>query len=284
MYYPLTSSTRTPNFPQKPRGNPNVYSFPNDLVADGRNFYTQMMFVEYSFAQQNIGGVFGGTIANPQGGFRLPIPRRLNDVETFTWAEKDGIGTAASLAGVISRYRNGGRVTAPTFLGAVGSAAAVVAPLASAVARASVNPFLFMYFQRPNYKEHTLSWSLAPSSPQESATLQNIINSCKNAARPNTVGPVMLYPQIALIRMYPNDIFGSLLFKPCAIISVSVDYNGAATPSFFKRTGAPTVVNLNLHLKEIQLWDKNNQSLSQTGIDLATRTVDGVRNLFGGAN
>jgi len=34
---------------------------------------------------------------------------------------------------------------------------------------------------------------------------------------------------------------------------VQVDYNGSGTPSFFK-SGAPTIINLTLQLKEIQLW------------------------------
>ena len=40
--------------------------------------------------------------------------------------------------------------------------------------------------------------------------------------------------------------------KPCAIIAVQVDYTGAGQPSFFK-SGAPTIVNLTLQLKEYQL-------------------------------
>ena len=68
------------------------------------------------------------------------------------------------------------------------------------------------------------------------------------------------YPNIAFIKMYPNDFF-TFRFKPCAIKSVHVDYTGTNTPSFFKRTGAPTVVHLNILVQEIQYNIKDNYFL-----------------------
>ena len=62
----------------------------------------------------------------------------------------------------------------------------------------------------------------------------------------------MNYPKVALVSFKPANYLFTI--KPCAIISVAVDYTGANGPSFFKN-GAPTVVNLSLQLKEMQLRD-----------------------------
>jgi hypothetical protein len=78
---------------------------------------------------------------------------------------------------------------------------------------------------------------------------------------PRAIGPVYAYPQIAIIKLQPNDLFGHLRIKPCAVESVSIDHTGGATPSFFEN-GAPTIVNLTLNLKEIQLWDQKDYGMS----------------------
>lgn len=63
------------------------------------------------------------------------------------------------------------------------------------------------------------------------------------------------YPKMAMVQFRPNNYL--YVIKPCAIISVQVDYTGAGGPSFFK-SGAPTIVNLTLQLKELQLWSQEN--------------------------
>jgi hypothetical protein len=73
---------------------------------------------------------------------------------------------------------------------------------------------------------------------------------------PTNMGLVYGYPSIALIKLYPSEVF-TFAFKPCAVLAVQTDFTGAGTPSYFKN-GAPTVVNLTVQLKEIDLWTKNN--------------------------
>lgn len=114
-----------------------------------------------------------------------------------------------------------------------------------------------MMFKRPNFKEHTLQWTLAPNTQEESETLKRIINQCKRAALPSggRTDLMMQYPDMCTVSFTPDNYLYKI--KPCAIISVQVDYTGAGGPSFFK-SGAPTVVNLTLQLKEIELWSKDN--------------------------
>jgi len=201
-----------------------------------------LTFVSYSAQQQ----LTATPLAIPEGGgIRLPIPRKLNDVQTVVWSSGSIYSDAA---GVLS-----------TLAGKTATTAFNTAKMGvSAASGYSVNPLLFMTFQKPNYKEHSLSWSFTPNTEQESNTLVDIINYLKFNSLPKQVlgGGIYEYPNILFVRLFPKDEF-TMKFRPCAVNGVSVDYNGAGVPSFFKN-GAPTVVNLTLQLTEIQLWDQTN--------------------------
>jgi len=220
------------NFPRPPqRLSGGSLTFPNDLIQPQRQFYTELSFVDYGLG--GMGGMsYGGAI-------RLPIPRKLNDVEVILWEEWSALDKA-------KQFMSNSLVAGID---------AVSAPV-STYFGAQVNPFQFMMFKRPNFKEHVLQWQLAPNNQQESDTLKQIINRCKKAALPTPMGQLLMkYPQIAQVRFNPDNYLYKI--KPCAIISVQVDYNGAGQPSFFN-SGAPTVVNLTLQLKEIRLQNTQN--------------------------
>lgn len=226
-------------FPQPPQPTATNNTFPSDLVADGRNFYTQIQFVSYSFPWTS------STYGQPSGGMYLPIPRKLNDLQTVTWQEESLLNLGSSiLSSVSNRLSN---ITSG--VGQAGAAAGALAGLA-------VNPFLFMMFKHPNFKQHTLTWTFAPSNEQESITLAAIIRQFKFHMLPTQGYLVYGYPSIALIKLYPSEVF-TFAFKPCAVLAVETDFTGAGSPSYFKN-GAPTVVNLTVQLKEIDLWTKNN--------------------------
>jgi len=248
----------TPNFP-KPldrKDNTSGTVFPNDLVANGRNFYTQIEFVEYNIVQQ-----FNTLVkyANPSSkGIKLPLPMKINDTLAVHWSNvslTSLIQPAATMAGGAIGRAFGGQQGA-----ALGSAAAGAALQLASLGGAAVNgglalnPLMFMVFQRPEYRQFSLSWTLTPRNKKESDTIKNIVTACKKAASPESVaGFLLTYPLVALIRMYPNDIFGHMRFKPCIITSVQASYTGAPVPSFHKN-GAPTMVTLTLNLQEMQFW------------------------------
>jgi hypothetical protein len=222
------------NFPTPPIRNVaggGSLTFPGDLIQNQRQFYTEISFVDYGLG--GMGGMnFGGAI-------RLPIPRKLNDVEVILWEEWSALD-------------KGKQFLSNSLVAGID---ALTAPV-STYFGAQVNPFQFMMFKRPNFKEHVLQWQLAPNNRQESETLIQIINKCKKAALPTPMGQLLMkYPQIAQVRFSPDKYLYKI--KPCAIISVQVDYNGAGQPSFFN-SGAPTVVNLTLQLKEIRLQNTRN--------------------------
>jgi hypothetical protein len=241
--YPSTA--KIPNFPppldNKPaKGNS---TFPSDLIADGRNFYTAIQFVDYSPSYQinNFGSYY-----TPNGGIKLPIPLKLNDNMILHWGAVSFMdGLAGGAMQIMQRSNRYG--------GAAAGAIGLTAQLGGILSGQALNPLMFLAFQRPEYREFSLSWILAPYNEKESKIVQNIIKECKKAASPSYGNILMGYPLVALIKMYPDDLFGSLYFKPCIITSVQVTYSGTPTPSFFKN-GAPTVIGLTLNLKEMQFW------------------------------
>jgi len=105
-------------------------------------------------------------------------------------------------------------------------------------------------------------------------------------------GLYLKYPDIVRIRMLPDEM--GMQFKNCAIISVQVDFTGAGNPSFFRGTNRPTVINLTLQLKEIQLWDQTDYTgeiitTGQAGRNIAAAFVaagpiigNAIRNSTGG--
>lgn len=233
-----------PNFPSKPQRGFDSMSFPNDLASGQRQFYTSIAFMDYNFDFQSLtaGGVGGGAAV------KLPMPRRLNDAENIIWEEWSGKDALIGGATALSQYAG--------VPGALVGALQTAGEVTSITQGVALNPFMYMMFKRPQFKEHTLSWTLTPNTQRESDTLIRIINKCKKAALPSSTGSVFLmkYPQIAQVTLKAAGGDRYLYkFKPCAIISVQVEHTAAGMPSFFEN-GAPTTVNLTLQLKEIQLW------------------------------
>jgi len=283
--YPTISTNRS-NFPTAPQKSLNFSSFPNDLVAPGRPYYMEIAFMNYTVAMQYSRN---RNMFTPSGGIRLPVPRKLNENQVLTWNEASATAAGAGAALAILNATEPGPGQGRGPVGSIARAGQnLVGPDAAGVASAltglTINPFLYMFFQRPNYKQFSFSWTLAPNTPEESRTLINMINRMKKASLPTVTGfgAVFQYPQIALIKLHPGDLFGHLKIKPCAIESISVDHTATATPAFFNG-GAPVAVNLTINLKEIQLWDQadygdtelSNQTLA-TAAGAAVGVVGGV--------
>lgn len=228
-----------PNFPQPPQRNFDQKCFPNDLINGDRRFCTNITLMDYSPSMQfnSMANMFAG------GEYKLPLPRNITDIESIVWGENDAVSTGINIA---SAFGVGGS--------SLTQAAGGAADALSAATGKQLNPLYFMVYKRPAYKEFRFTWTLAPSTQQESDTLKDIIIKLKKAALPSQdggMGVIMKYPQIAMISFEPSDYLFKL--KPCAIQSVQVEY-APAGPSFFKNSKAPTMINLGLSLKEIQLW------------------------------
>lgn len=281
---------RAPNFPKPLAPSaPIGVSMPSDLVADGRNFYTEIKFVDFRDANggaselindflrssQNdintytqalsesggigsfISGIYRDTFnpiyqtTNPLPAIRLPIPININDVMVFNW-DTPSITDQAS-----------GMIPGP---------GRVAGQLALQIAGKAVNPLLFAAFNRPNFRTFRFEWNLVPRNKEESKTIRLITETFKYAASPDGLNSLLLvldYPLIAMVHMYPNRLNGHAYFHPMAIKGVSVNLTPNPTPSFFStpkkpdgtdeedQGGAPTLVNLSVEMMEIKLWDRS---------------------------
>lgn len=290
-------SNGVPNFPTPPTKILQSLSMPNDLVANKRNYYTEIFFTDFrsaAYGDNNAlnvrlgsgnqsaaasaaagavtGGVLGARLGGVGGGLvgaiggalfgqlastggvqraavssmKLPLPNKINDMQTLSWQPTSIMGTILS----------GAQSIASLFPGASQalSAATGVGKIATGLAGKSLNPLLFMAFNQQNFREFTFEWVLAPKNKQESDTILTIVNAFKGASLPSFGFPFQDYPLIAKVYMYPSNLNGHAIFKPMAIEAVAANYTANPNPSFFKDSGAPTIVTLTVKFKEIKLW------------------------------
>jgi len=261
-----------PNFPTQPRRSFDFFKFPNDLIADNRNYYTVIDFFEYSSG--SLGALAGGSLISEsigiyQNGFEgqttrgerlgrmtLPIPMRINDSVSFSWGQDSVSAVASSLLQNFSFNNNLDKVAANKLNNIINFGGPIL-QAGEVLSGYALNPLFFQTFQHQNFREFGFQWTLAPRTRTESATIASMITLLKRAATPAkaTGGLFLKYPAIAMIKFSPNDLNGGMKMKPCVITNISVDHTPVAGPAFFKGdAGAPVVVGLSISVKELQLW------------------------------
>jgi hypothetical protein len=232
---------------------------PNDLLLNGEeggnNFYMQIGFQEYSFGERNQIGLTGSDL------LYLPIPQKVNDSLLVGWSEHSTVSfngfntnTGAGKSPVKNAVKNAGT-------------AIVANPTVQNITGFQINPYLILYFQRPFFRQFSFSWTFALRTEQESKTLRYMVNTLKDNASPVIGAATMGYPNVALINLFPNDMFNMLRFKPCAIMGVTVDHTPVG-PAFVEN-GSPVLASLRLDLKEVGVWSQGEftESQQQGGID-----------------
>jgi len=206
---------------------------------------------------------------------RLPIPDGLVEQTNVTY-NKESLG---SVAGSVVDAASQGVPTSFADLRSqigqvtVGTGAAAIQTLAqsapnalnaiSALSGIAANPFQTVLFKSPEFRSHTFRWKFAPENVSETNELNNIINTFKYHSLPgiSAAGGVFFsYPEILEINFRPSDEF-LYRFKPCVVESINVNFAPGSAPSFFKGTGstrapAPTAVNIELRVQEIEIWTK----------------------------
>jgi hypothetical protein len=241
------------------QSNSGVSMFPSDLLSLGSGggagggssatpqgqFYVQ---IEAKPASQIMTGLVGaggvtGTpnvqssgFTDPTGGVYLPLPKHINDINISAWQDM----SVLDYIPIINEWSKIVRGAGDIFGRLSGSAQ-------------TVNPFLYMLYKGPRFREFTFQWILAPNSSAETTALRNIIGYLKTASYPRYFNNFILeYPYLLLIKISPVNFLFRI--KPCCIMSVEVDYAGSGeNPSFFTGTFAPTIVSLTLHVKEFQI-------------------------------
>ena len=130
------------------------------------------------------------------------------------------------------------------------------------------NPNVTALFRGVGLKNHSFEWKLAPRNKDETQNLFDMVHAFKHSALPS-VGDgnlasraTMSFPDEVQIGIHGTSGTGKdmveamMMFKPCVIKNVTVNYTPDNTPSFFREDGFPTAISLRLDLQETQIHTK----------------------------
>jgi hypothetical protein len=263
--------------------------FPPDLIRDG------VPFMSMEFKRYQRRSILDQPFYEGLGKIMLPIPENLVETTSVTYSKEalnSAIGAVTdSLSGATGTFNNpadiagnlAGRVaTAATGLAAGGlaglaRAAGETAGLSeaniqrsasalSALSGITTNPFEVMLFKSPDFRKHTFSWNFVPITLEESELLRLLVETFKYHSLPgiSSAGGVFFsYPEIIEINFRPRDQY-LYKFKPCVVESVRVNY-APNKPSFVKSSGAPTAIQFQINLQEIEIMTKADFLRGQRG-------------------
>ncbi len=245
-------------------------TFPSDLIQDGiRPFYMSFKFQAYEKRAIN-----NSPFLRSQGTIRLPIPDNIKDNMSVSYGTSSlGPAVGAGLESLVGTPQaSGGDIAstisnftsrvANTISGAVQGAAAntLATTGAGQAAQAyfgmAVNPYQAVLFEKPEFKTHSFSWKFMPRSEEETAAARDIFRTFQYHMSPGVsagIGLFFSYPSMVIVSLYPSSEF-LYRFKPCIVKSVNIDYSAGSSPSFFKRSQAPTAMAMNIELQEIEYW------------------------------
>lgn len=267
------------------------FSFPSDL--DQYNAYIEINFTSYKRRS-----IFAPVFEDPKGGIRLPLPRGMTDKFGVTYNNKNqdaAVGGAIENALAASETGKGiGGVVNSAIEGGVAGAAIrsvenIVSGIGQALGKTSAsaaellqlgglaqNPFMTVLFEKPEFKDFTFSWKLAPSTPRESEILNEIIRKFKYhmlpGLQPGYAGTLLTYPDMAIIKFNKDDFLYK--FKHCVVKDMSINYAPGSAPSLFDGgANAPVEVELQIHFQEIEYWLKEDIS-SEFGTRIGKYTLN----------
>ena len=258
-----------------PYNPPSSLEFPSGLKNS--NYYMNFYFSEYVAP-----GINDPAKTVVRSSVRLPIPANLIN-DTSVQYQQAKLGAAVGLAASESNNNGTAMITAgiaksaasnpsiqnaiskllpskvSSVLGTAFSVAGGVSETASYVTGISLNPFLAMLFETPNFKKHNFSWKLIPNNQQESLIINKIIATFQANMLPTTNGWAFSYPSVVNLSLYANDPQSFYLydFKTCVVEDFKVNYAPGNQPAFFSNSSAPAAIEISLGLTEISIWTKN---------------------------
>ena len=199
--------------------------------------------VNAAIDKENIKGALGSVsdVATRlvKGGPSLESSLRKAVIETYD--KKGIIGTRLKELAKI-----GGHKLAEVTGGALGARV-------QSVTGTRFNPFLSVFFQNVNLRNHQFNWKFSPKSEKESELLRDIINFFKIRSLPEKADPRAIRlknPDQVEVKLWGSRDF-LYPFKRCYVEAIDVNYTGEGKAAFFAKTGAPAVLDITISLKEI---------------------------------
>jgi hypothetical protein len=237
--------------------------FPSNL-ADIQNWIN---FNIFSYSRSSTTG--SPTKGASKGNISLPVPHNLvmRSTSNYDCVSLGQFGNiAANLSGHASDYV-GGKYSESSFMDLVkeNSPDAMAGIIQKGLDKFDVsdgigagtglarNPHIAALYRGENFRGHSFSWKLCPTTNGDSDALDDIIHAFRAAKAPDfTLGNSLFkYPDEFQIQFSnPGYLYR---FKPCVLIDIMVDYHGAGVPAYFNSTTAPVVVELSLHFSETEI-------------------------------
>lgn len=258
-------------------------SYPKDL---GDDYYIKLSIQKYQRVTSDMASLPG----NPHTVIKLPLPTNLVDAIKLAYqdlslgmfggpmldsitkgvdAYRGATGSEASkigkFAGAVGRDMKS-LLQDPNILYAVGRRLLSNSTLGSAadlVMGNTPNPHMAVTFQGVNLKKHTYTWRLSPTSRDESIMVRNMIRNLQAAALPGAPdkGLMLTFPDIVSVEINPSEL---MMFRPCMIDSVVVNYTPNGMPAFFASGDAsasepthPVEMELSITLREVDIHTNN---------------------------
>ena len=143
-------------------------------------------------------------------------------------------------------------------------AASALGPQVAAVTGANIgsgialNPYISVLLRGPTLRSHTFAWRFAPNNITDTNTVDQICQTFKKAALVKSkydqgaTGAVFGYPDMLKIELTPDTYL--FKYKLCVITNVSVNYSPTGLVSLFDKTNAPTMVELQVSVQEIEIF------------------------------
>jgi hypothetical protein len=180
------------------------------------------------------------------GSAAMPITEGLVDSQAINWEVTEGVG-AAGLKQMLVK----------SGLDILRGLNQTVTKTLEAKKGITTNDLASLTFGLSEFRDFTFTFKMIPRNQADAIRITEIIRFFKERAVPDFTTNVVLYPRFFTIRAFlPSGITGDLfeqllVFKSAVITNISVNYFPEGTLTFY-RDGAPTAVQLELSMKELQ--------------------------------
>lgn len=167
------------------------------------------------------------------------------------------VTTATGLMGAAASMFLGGKSVGGGAIGAMLGEGTNIGNSIEAGAGAIANPKQALYFQGVDLKRHTFSWTMAPTSQDESDTIMNITNLVRRNSLPSYTNlgqlkrAILNYPSTVDIYFFGIEQQYFMYYKTCMIDSL--DFNYTSQGMTVLRGGKPAVVTMSMSLKEMDI-------------------------------
>ena len=199
---------------------------------------------------------------NPSGRITLPLPLQMIDNHAISYEQKElgtqvgtGYNTVAGsqMGGAFNNLKD----TLAVFGRAGLDLAEKFVPLQDAITAAGYAPnqFLTVLLKGPQYKKHSFTWKLSPRNEGETEVLRRIIANLNEWSSPSldAGGLYFGWPKVFSLSFVPN---GKMLYRflPCVIENITVNYTSSSMPAFYRGTGGPDTIEMNISFLELEFW------------------------------